>query len=457
MSIITVHPNSIIVATKGGLRVYSTRGTVELRSKNLAGVHEMLQGRLGGQYTENALVSAASPTQRVTVRRYLRALREAGAIRSGKNDAAGDFRQRTSEAGDSDRRPVGRQPSLQFITGREFASLLVRSAETRPKARRRIYVLTDESWTSGSGTNVRDREAFYSRWLLGGQFSPLDRPKTEVFEIEKTGALTRKAAFTGRNLRMNREVPKAMDLVRAADIEQAPLAVCHADSILCPIDVRWFGVDYNRVSAVVLRYMLTRMTMETTNAIDSIGWRQLPIEGRVSNPTLPRVRCADDCLIAASLGELRLGLVDRILGQTPGMPVHAEPWDLLQPRSVPDLDYLAQVLRQRHSSLQAQITTRSDGLYECTLGDLRTTSMLKHKALRDMMVLLTWSTYYGLSTAAYRPAHGCDYSFIARPEKLRRIFNCVIAKSKRGIAGRSAAVAKISCWGKNAWIGILHG
>ena len=470
MSTLTLDPNSIIVPMKAGLRIYSTQGTVELRSKNLVGVHEILQGRLAGQYTEKTLVSAVPSTQRMTVRRYLRALRGAGAIQTGKNGAARYSRQPTakaaaprlltkpSEAGDEVRRPSAKQASLQYITWREFASLLVRKVDAGAAARRQIYVLTDESWTVGSGAKGRDREASYSRWLLGGEVSPLEKPKIEIFQIENTGALTRKTAFTGKSLGINREVPKALDLVRATDIEQAPLAVCQADSMLCPMELRRFGVGYDRVAEEVLRDMLMRMTVESADAIRQIRWRRLPIEGMASESTLPRISHTDDCLVAASLGELRLRLVERVLGQTQGTLVHAEQWDLLQPWSAPDLDYLAQVLRQRHSSLQAQVTTRTDGLYECIHGDLQTASLLQHKALRDLMVLLAWRTYYGhCDAAAYRPAHECDYSFIAAPVQLKRIFNRATQQSKERIVEQSPVFAKISCWGKSAWIGMLHG
>lgn len=463
---LTLDPNSIIVPMKAGLRIYSAQGTVELRSKNLAGVHELLQGRLAGQYTEKALVSAAPSTQRMTVRRYLRALRSAGAIQAGKNGDARSFGEptakatasrlpaRPSEASGEDQRPGGKQASLQYVTWREFASLLVRKADAGRAARRQLYVL-DESQTSDA--KCRDRQASYSRWLLGGKFSPLERPKIEVFQIEKnTGALTRKAAFTGKNVGINREVPKALELVRATDIEQAPLAVCHADSMLCPMALRRFGVDYARVAEEVLRGMLMRMTLESADAIRQIRWRQL-IADPASESALPRALRADDCLVAASLGELRLRLVERILGQTQGTPVHAEQWDLLQSWSTADLDYLAQVLRQRHSSLKAQITARTDGLYECTHGDLRTASLLKYKALRDLMILLTWRTYYGHCDATHRPAHECDYSLIANPVQLRRIFTRSAAQSRGRIVEQSPFFAKLSCWGKSAWIGTLHG
>lgn len=464
-------PRSIIVAMKTGLRVYSTQGTVELRSKNLAGVHEILQGRITGQYTERALISAVPSAQRMTVRRYLRALRDAGAIQIGKNStvqysrhpmgkaAKNHLLTRLSESGGDDQHRGSKQASLQYTTWREFSTLLVRKSDTRAAAKRQIYVLTDELSTVEPGSKDCDRQVFYSKWLLSGQFSHLEKPKIEIFQMDKnTGALTRKATLAGKRLAINREVPKALELVRATDIEQAPLAVCQANSTLYPIGLRLFGVDYDRVADQVLRDMLVRMTIESADASCQIRWRRMPIADMASESALPRVVRTDDCLVAASLGELRLRLVERFLSQTQGTIVHAERCDLLQSWSSPDLDYLAQVLRQRHNSLEAQVTTKADGLYQCAHGDMCTTSLLRHKALRDLMILLTWRTYYGhRDDAAYRPAHECDYSLIANPAQLRRVFRRTTGDLGAEMAGKYSFFAKIHCWGKSAWVGMLDG
>jgi hypothetical protein len=469
MRTLALDPRSIIVLMKTGLRVYSMQGTVELRSTNLARVHEILQGRLTGQYTERALISAVPVAQRMTVRRYLRALRDAGAIQIGKNSTAQYSMQpmgkeaqshlliRPSQAGNDDQHQGSKQASLQYITWRELSSLLVRKIDTRAAAKRQIYVLTDESWTVESGSEGCHRQALYSRWLLSGDFSHLEKPKIEIFQIDKnTGALTRKAMLAGKRLAINLEVPKALELVHATDIEQAPLAVCQANSMLCPMELRWFGVDYDRVADEVLRDTLMRMTIESADAISQIRWRRMSIADMASESTLQRVVRTDDCLVAASLGELRLRLVERFLSQTQGTVVHAERCDLLQSWSSSDLDYLAQVLRQRHSCLEAEVTTRADGLYQCAHGDLCTTSLLKHKALRDLMILLTWRTYYGQhDDAAYRPAHECDYSLIAKPLQLRKVFSGTTEQLGVEIVGKHLIFAKISCWGKSAWVGTL--
>ena len=468
MQTLTLDPSAIIVSIKTGLRVYSTQGTVELRSKSLAGVHEVLQRRLTGQYTEKALVSAVSLTQRTTVLRYLRALRDAGAIQSGKRKTSQYFKHQTDRAvkshfpktGNNDQPQGSRQASLQYVTWQEFSSLLVQKVETGGATTRQIYVLTDESWTVKSGLEECDWRAFYSRWLLSKEVSRPEKPKIEVFQINKnTGGLARKAILAGKRLAINREVPKALELVRATDIEQVPLAVCHANPMLRPMEVRRFGVDYDRVADEVLRDMLMRMTIESPGALSQIQWRRIPIaKNMASEPTLPQVVRANDCLVAASLGELRLRLLERSIEQTQRTPVHAERCDLLQPWSFPDLDYLAEVLRQRHSYLEAEVTIREDGLYQCAQGDLCTNSLLKHKALRDLMILLIWRTYYGHhDDAAYRPAHECDYRFIANPLQLRKIFSRIFEQLGAEVVEKYSVFAKISCWGKSAWIGMIDG
>ena len=57
--------------------------------------------------------------------------------------------------------------------------------------------------------------------------------------------------------------------MRATDIEQAPLAVCQADFMLCSVELRRFGVDYDRVADEVLRDMLMRMTIESADMVQS--------------------------------------------------------------------------------------------------------------------------------------------------------------------------------------------
>ena len=471
MHTLALDPHSIILPMKTGLRIYSTQGTVELRSKNLARVHEILQGRLAGQYSEKALISALPLAQRVTVRRYLRALRDAGAIQFGKNGAARYFRQpsgkaaksrlltRMSETTGDDQLRGSKHASLQYMTRQEFASLLVRKVTTGAPARRQIYVLMDGSWTAKSGSEGCDRQASYSKWLLGGESSHRDKPKIEVFQIDKnTGALARKATLAGKSLALNRDVPKALELVRATDIEQAPLAVCQADFMLGSAELRRFGVDYDRVADEVLRDMLMRMTIESADMVPQIRWRRMLVAGMAAESPLLRIVRADDCLVAASPGELRLRLIERILGQTHRTTVHMEQCDLLQSWNSSDMDYLAQVLRQRHSCLKAQVTTRVDGLYQCMHEDVQTASLFKHKALRDLMILLTWRTYYGSSNdVASRPAHECDYSLIGNPVQLRSVLSRTIKQSKEEIIERCPVFAKISCWGKNAWIGTLNG
>lgn len=465
---LTLDPSAIIVSIKTGLRVYSTQGTVELRSKSLAGVHEVLQRRLTGQHTEKALVSAVSSTQRMTVLRYLRALRDAGAIQSGKSRTSQYSKHQAdkatnshfSTAGNNDQCRGSKQASLQYVTWREFSSLLVQKVATGGTATRQIYVLADESWTVKSGSGGCDWRALYSRWLLSKEVPHLKKPKIEIFQMDKnTGGLTRKASLAGKRLATNRKVPKTLELVHATDIEQVPLAVCHANPMLRPMDVRRFGVDYDRVADEVLRDMLMRMTIESPDAIRQIQWRRIPIaKNMASEPTLPLVVRANDCLVAASLGELRLRLLERLMEQTQKTSVHTEHLDLLQPWSFPDLEYLAEVLRQRYSSLEAKVTIRGDGLYQCAQGDLCTSSLLKHKALRDLMIFLTWRTYYGRrDDAAYRPAHECDYRLIASPLHLRKLLRRTTEQMGAELVEKHPVFAKISCWGKCAWIGMIDG
>lgn len=472
MQRLTLDPCAIIVCTSFGLRVYSTQGTIELRAKSLAGVHERVHKHLRGQYTEKTLISAVPLEQRATLRRYLYALRNAGAIPVGNKSVVPDPRRRVrkdtefylttklSDESDSDQRRGSEQASVKYVTHKQLSSLLVQKDQPGTAGTRQVYVLADDSSTVESDLGRDDRQAFYSRWLLSGTSSSSKKLKIDIFQINKsTGALTRKATFTGKRLATNREVPKALELVHATDIEQVPLAICEANSILRPVGLRWFGVDYNRVADEVLRDIMMRLTVESTDAIRQIRWRRMAIaKDTPIELTVPRVVRADECLVARSFGELRLRLLEYFIGQTQKTPVHAEGCDLLQPWSCPDLDYLAQVLRQRHSHLEAHVKTRADGLYECVLGDLCTASVLRHKALRDLMILLTWRTYYGhRDDAVYRPAHECDYSLIAKPLQLRRLFISTAGQSASEVAEKCLIFAKISCWGREAWLGTLDG
>jgi hypothetical protein len=426
---LTLDPRSIIMPMETGLRIYSTQGTVELRSKNLARVHEIFLDRLAGQYTERALISAVPSAQKMTVRTYLRALRDAGAIQFGKNGIALRFKQQA-----------------------------VKAAQPRFPAKRQIYVLTDESRIVEPNSDNCDWRAPYSKWLLSREYSYSCKPKIEVFQIDKnTGGLTRRATLAGKGLAVNREVPNALELVRATDVEQAPLAVCHADSMLCYMEVRRFGVDYDRVADEMLRDMLTRMMCESPDEVRRIEWRRIPIaKETASEPALPPVM-RDNCIVSASLGELRLQLLERFMARTQRMSAQEERCNLLQSWHSPDLDYLSRVLRQRHSYLEAQITIRVDGLYQCTHGDLSTASLLRQKALRDLMILLTWRTYYGCrDDAAYKLAHECDYSFAANPAQLKKVLTSATKRQSAEIANMYAVFAKLSCWGKNAWVGMLE-
>jgi hypothetical protein len=467
---LTLDPRSIIMPMETGLRIYSTQGTVELRSKNLARVHEIFLDRLAGQYTERALISAVPSAQKMTVRTYLRALRDAGAIQFGKNGIALRFKQQAVKAAqprsltkppkvDDEAQLQGdKQVSLQYVTGREFASLLVRKVATGFPAKRQIYVLTDESRIVEPNSDNCDWRAPYSKWLLSREYSYSCKPKIEVFQIDKnTGGLTRRATLAGKGLAVNREVPNALELVRATDVEQAPLAVCHADSMLCYMEVRRFGVDYDRVADEMLRDMLTRMMCESPDEVRRIEWRRIPIaKETASEPALPPVM-RDNCIVSASLGELRLQLLERFMARTQRMSAQEERCNLLQSWHSPDLDYLSRVLRQRHSYLEAQITIRVDGLYQCTHGDLSTASLLRQKALRDLMILLTWRTYYGCrDDAAYKLAHECDYSFAANPAQLKKVLTSATKRQSAEIANMYAVFAKLSCWGKNAWVGMLE-
>lgn len=462
MHTLTLDPRAIIVSRKTGLRVYSRQGTVELRSKNLAEVHEILQKQLTGRHTEKTLLSAVPLAQRITVRRYLSALRDAGAFRIEQNNLAQYVTQGRRKVGKNrllavvtDRRGQSMQASIQYVTCGEFSSLLVRKSQTRGAARRQVYVLTD-----GPETVESSPRAAYSRWLLGRQSPSSRKPTIEVFQIDKeSGELVRKAMLAGKSLASHREVPKALELVVATDIEQAPLAVCQANSTLCPIEFRRFGLDYDRVADEVLRDVLLCLVMDSAAAARQIRWKRLLIaKDRLAESALPRGIRADNCLVAASWGALRLRILEQWMGQTQEAPAHEERCDLLQPWNFPDLDYLAQVLRQRHTYLQAHVTTRADGLYQCRYGELCTTSLLRHKALRDLMILLSWKTYYERhADALYRRAHECDYSSIANPPQLGRIFSHAIEQTGTQMAEKYFTFAKLSGWGKNAWIGMLDG
>lgn len=358
---------------------------------------------------------------------------------------------------------------LFFVTPEQLRRELLTLDYWRGRAGTVVYVLVAPPPRAGDGdaAEALRRRWRYARWLLLTSESLLElRDAVAVYGLdEEAGTLGRLLVTQGSSPSALRRVPAQLEMVNVADVAQVPLVVARAAHALLPVAVVRMGLRYEALYEDLAGELGARAVLAEYAHGDAPHFPAKVLDGRSPKPRPARVPVAAGKVaswqVAGSLLHLRASLLEQYADARakPGGLSAYEDCDLLEAETEhADVRQLAGPLRLRVNALPARVTETADGLfvYEC-LGR-RSGSFVRAKAARDVLLLITWDTFYGDAAAhTPTPALQTDYEAFVPDGDLRRI----ISEREAGLTRRYGAVRllyrKIRCWGRTAWAGYLEG
>lgn len=424
MKTVSFEPHSLILAAEDVLYVLTRRGISTIQAKNIDRVHDRLKGYLNGKHDRESLLESVPATQRSTLEKYLTKLQETGALRSVDED--GDKPVFVSLDGSEPSPQEGHDAYLFFITPAAARSILLNLEPWKKHAKRIVCVVASDT----VGVDCRKQ---YAKWLLLNftafheqqfcfqlyQFDEAQEQLTKLLEIKDT-----------KDVDLH-SIPRQLNVVTVADVDQLPLVVAEAAHPFFTHKLSMVGLSYDDTYEQLINEFCARELLD----------------GDLEKQPLAHSRL-----------HVRFGLLELYAErQTTPDEVTYESVDLLHEKSShEDVNYLQDVLCLRISSLPARLSTTKTNLFCYESNGRRAASFIREKALRDVLLFLTWDTHYPDVAAQINNFATCDYQRFLNDPALREIAD----ECETNLFAKYGAVQFVyrsaSCWGKTTWIGGIN-
>lgn len=491
MKTISVEPNSLILSGKDVLYVLNRRGIFTIKAKNIDRLHDLLKNHINGKHDEATLLSSVSSNaQKRMIKNYLAKLYEAGALRSIENDElsqeqveAGSQRTGSKESRTSalwivrgqsvfvslSRRlhpPPGHYDAcLFFITRGQVKDALLSFERWRRRAKRIVYVIAG---TTQSQVMELERRKEYASWFLR-TFSifPEQPVCVQLYELDEVEErLVKLLEVNGAKRTDLRSLPEQLNVVTVADLDQVPLIVARASHPFFVQDISMIGLRYDTLhEELMLEFCARVMLIEVSNRegmqfhVEAFGEGQKgeTVRRVVLNPR--SVSAVSAWHVAASRLHLRFRLLEHYAAQTTLDSLKTQSVDLMEEEtSHPDVLYLRRVLRLRTRNLPARLLTTEGNLFIYECNGCRSCSLIRAKALRDILLIISWETFYSDASAQINKfALQSDFRKFINDSELRTIMEQGEAKLFRQYGDAHLIYRQIGCWGRTAWVGQIKG
>jgi len=500
MKRVSFEPCSLILPTENVLYVLNQRGVATVRSKNIHRVYQALEQYLDGRYDEETLIEAARTVSQPIIRNFLTKMCEAGAIRIEEDHSPGNEALQGQASTPDPLRAT--QPNSSLIANGCFVSLTGADHAAAREHNACIFfiepvqllqeLLTIDRWSrpesiliyvvaSSRADDVHpplsglDLRASYARWLSLN----IERPHraargVKVYQLDATkGTLAEMLVIDGTSSTDLRDVPARLGLITPADVDQSPLAVAKAAHDLFPLSFTRFGPRHDEIlfEEMVCEFMARVLLSVDEKRASSptfsktIGAQQSPIDAAGAKVYgEPKT----DWNMATSLLDLRVALLESYAAAraaADATPISArdvrllkEAEDLLRDQEKHiDLKYLGDVLQLRQSDLTARLKITGDGLFIYETGAHRSSSFIRAKALRDILLSLTREAYY--ADALHETGQAglrTDFSSFINKAQLRGI----LRDRQAELSGKDPKACfrffKFQGWGRTAWTGNIE-
>ena len=111
------------------------------------------------------------------------------------------------------------------------------------------------------------------------------------------------------------------------------------------------------------------------------------------------------------------------------------------------------MLRLRISSLPARLSTTETNLFVYECNARRACSFIRAKALRDILLFLTWDTFYQEVSSQINKFATSDYQRFMKQPALRTIAEEREADLFVKYGPAQFIYRAVRCWGRTAWVG----
>jgi hypothetical protein len=414
MNTLSLEPHSLILSAKDILYVLTRRGVFTIQAKNIDRLHDRLKGHLNGKYDRDTLVASVPAPQRPTIEKYLANLQQVGALRRLKEDRDEPVFVSLDSSYPS---PKKEHDAYLFFIAPEDAQAVLFSIERWKKRARRIMCVV------AADTVDVERRQEYANWLLLNFNSLPEQPFCfQLYQLDSAHEqLTKLLEIRDTKTADLRSIPEQLNIVTVADLDQVPLVVARVAHPFLSQDLSMIGLNYDETYEQL-------MTEFCANPVETqhVARSRLHLQFRLFEH------------YAAKQTELESSTTESL--------------DLMQDEpSHEDTKYLQDVLRLRVSSLPARLLRTKANLFVYECNGRRACSFIRAKALRDIVLFVTWDKFYpNVAPQTYSFAVN-DYQRFVKEPLLRTMVREADFLLPSGAAQLSYRMVRR--WGRTAWVG----
>ncbi|HLJ86362.1 MAG TPA: hypothetical protein VKZ53_06035 [Candidatus Angelobacter sp.] len=493
-------PNTIIVSTKGCLHVLNRRGSTKVQADQIDVVHEKLKGYLDGNYQEDELISALPAEKQPILEKYFTAMSQAGALHRGGAGEAAEMtvledgrslivtlqNKKISVFLDGDgtdshvTEDHSHDACLRFVTPQQMDAHWKHIWRSRKHGPHLLYVVEQDE-----RANIEERKK-YALWLLGcSRMDCWEERRIRLYTLDRTAPALRcffqtylfrdnqsKKSDTSENAARKSFAP---ELVTATDEDQLPLVSAQATVPFYSSSVAGCGLEYSLLCEDLEREFMVQTVLDSevqTKDNEAQGEAEAERFSCVAElkdwqhpaSKLQRTRVdrrqASRWPVAGSLLHLRLRALERYWWMLPeNQNGSGDNVNLLERvekgNPHPQIAYLADVLRTRRHVLDATIHTTACGLHVCQSGTHIAYSLVKAKAIRDVLLAVIKDEFHRESLSGVEIKHECDFgSFLSKEESQQLIVRQSALLDERRV-NRRFTFKHVRRFGISAWIGEL--
>jgi hypothetical protein len=444
--------SAVTIAADDAVYVVNRSGVVTIRAENIGHLHRALQPHINGTHSEDSLLLVLPQRLQVAGRNYLHKLQSAGGItfqqaslplaslktharRISETGLAASKRPAVSKNHKNSslvslRGPIREKKEdnvrhLFFVTPRQMGHELFWAGR---RSHDMTYVVTSQPAPNLPIASAElEHRVAQARWLLSLS-GPIEQTSRRLLCYESLAAcdsLLKLLHFENSEAFDIGSIPKRLNLVTMLEVDQRPLVCLRAHHKFFPADISRFGVRYQCLAEELILEFIAQTLFLNKKAFTVTGrtYSGPRTRERIKIPAA-RMRCF---AIAGSLLDARARALELDAQGRNELCSSLQTNDVLREKSEHlEVRYLQQLLRRRFNCLQAQCSRTEEGYFFFEAMGHRSCSIIRGKALRDLLLKVTWNTYYGsdVTTAAQI---GFDFDSFIESQSLWRLVHAMEA------------------------------
>ncbi len=464
---------TLIIIENDALHIITRQGIKTICAKNIGHLHGALLPHLRRGCKRSALLTLVPQRLQRVTDNYLRELLNTQALISvdaGQEDA-GASKHVTNTIEPTPTRTVSSSRSgaglislagpvrekatqgvqhLCFISNKQLANELLKVGKRRHDM---IFVAaSDDPASSRLSADEQTRRSIHAQWLLSAHEST-DTPRSRFYRwSEGTGCLHKFLDIRSTDKDDIRSIPDKLNLITMVNARQRPLICLQLGSVYYPQQVSRFAVRFSTLREELVRECIAEALLQSGRNLSLMRFCTSALGQTTREIVTERTSSTPRWNVAPSFLALRAQALESSERREYQEGDHSETVDVLGLKSSHhDIAYLQSVLRLRRRSIGVFCGKTVAGYFFFGSPRLFALSLIREKALRDILLQLAWDEYYHLGET-FEAAMGCDFtSFLDAPTLEREV---VAREVRRSQAGHwNLLYCCVNAWGRNVWIG----